>query len=256
MTSVCQQQIIHLNFLNPSQCNFLQSRAALYHYLLSMKKTICTTIIGLISLGVYAQHGSLKPLNNEVKYTLLPATEISHHYKINPPKPQALVMLIALPTEEQLTNSTNKQLMKTNYSAPAQAAFFTNRRNVYSSLWAFASLNYLYADLVGLMDKNKLNQYQLGVVEGVNITPEFLTVAAIFMQIPIANVFLPQVIKNDKTLKWVQIVSGSVMTLVQAGTLFMGKPAPYYVAFSGFEIAATTFITINAIKWNINSSNK
>jgi hypothetical protein len=134
--------------------------------------------------------------------------------------------------------------------------FFRNRRNVYSSIWAFASLNYLYADLVGLMDKNKLAQYQTGVVEGLKITPEFLTIAAGFMQIPLVNVFLPQIIKNENTLRWVQIASGTIMTLVQAGTLFVGKPTPYYALFSAFEIAATTYITIDAIKWKPNSSSK
>lgn len=134
--------------------------------------------------------------------------------------------------------------------------FLKNRRHRYSSLWAFASLNYLYADLVGLMDKNKLVQYQAGVVEGVKITPQFLTIAAGFMQIPLANVFLPQLIKNEKTLRWVQIASGTIMTLVQAGTLFVGKPTPYYTLFSAFEIAATTYITIDAIRWKTNSNKK
>jgi hypothetical protein len=134
--------------------------------------------------------------------------------------------------------------------------FLKNRRHRYSSLWAFASLNYLYADLVGLMDKNKLVQYQAGVVEGLKITPEFLTIAAGFMQIPLANVFLPQLIKNEKTLRWVQIASGTLMTLVQAGTLFVGKPTPYYALFSAFEIAATTYITIDAIRWKTNSNKK
>lgn len=134
--------------------------------------------------------------------------------------------------------------------------FFRNRRNVYSSLWAFTSLNYLYADLVGLMDKNKLLQYQTGVVDGVKITPEFLTMAAGFMQIPLANVFLPQVIKNERTLRWVQIASGAVMTMVQSGTLFVGKQAPYYVLFSAVEIATTSYITIDAIKWKPNAAKR
>lgn len=134
--------------------------------------------------------------------------------------------------------------------------FLKNRRNLYSSMWAFASLNYLYADLVGIMDKNKLVQYQTGVVEGIKITPEFLTVAAGFMQIPIANVFLPHIIKNEKTLRWVQIASGTVMTLVQSGTLFVGKPTPYYALFSAFEIAATAYITLDAIKWKAKSNKK
>jgi hypothetical protein len=127
--------------------------------------------------------------------------------------------------------------------------FMENRRNIYSSLWTFASLNYLYADLVGLMDANVLAQYQSGVVGGIKITPNFLTAAAGFMQIPLANVFLPQVIKNEKTLRWVQIASGTVMTMVQAGTLFADTPTKYYSLFSAFEIGATAFITINAIKW-------
>lgn len=132
--------------------------------------------------------------------------------------------------------------------------FFKNRPNVYSSMWAFASLNYLYADLVGLMDANVLAQYQNGVVEGTKITPNFLTVAAGFMQIPIANVFLPHLIKNERTLRWVQITSGTIMTLVQSATLFVGKPTPYYALFSAFEIAATTYITIDAIKWKPNNN--
>ncbi len=144
--------------------------------------------------------------------------------------------------------------MHLGFESEEKEPFFSNKRNVYSSMWAFASLNYLYADLVGLMDANVLNQYQSGVVNGVEITPNFLTVAAGFMQIPIANVFLPHLIKNDRALRWVQIASGTIMTLVQSGTLFMGKPTPYYALFSAFEIAATTFITIDAIKWKPNSN--
>jgi hypothetical protein len=153
-------------------------------------------------------------------------------------------------------SSSNQSRVNIGLLSEEKEPFFKNRRNIYSSLWAFASLNYLYADLVGIMDKNKLIQYQTGVVEGVRITPEFLTIAASFMQIPLVNVFLPQVIKNEKTLRWVQIASGTIMTLVQASTLFVGKPTPYYLLFSACEIAATTYITIDAIRWKPNSNKK
>ncbi len=129
-----------------------------------------------------------------------------------------------------------------------------HKRKLYSGLWTYASLNYLYADLVGLMDANVHAQYEAGIVDGTVISPEFLTVAAGFMQIPIANVFLPHFIKNENTLRWVQIVSGSIMTLVQTATLFVGKPTPYYAVFSAFEIAATAYITIDAIKWKTKKS--
>ena len=134
--------------------------------------------------------------------------------------------------------------------------FIKNRRNLYSSMWAFASLNYIYADLISLMDKNILSQYQNGVVNDINITPNFLGTAALFMQIPLANVVLPQIIKKEKTLRWVQITSGALMTLVQTSTLFVGKPTPHYAIFSAFEIATTTFITIDAIKWKPKTNRK
>ena len=134
-------------------------------------------------------------------------------------------------------------------SSDKKQGMFSNRRAVYSSLWAFTSLNYLYADLVGIMDMNLLNQYQTGVVNGIEITPGFLTAAAAYMQLPLANVFLPQVIKNEKALRWVQIISGSIATLVQGATLFVGEPSPYYILFSAIEMGTTAFITIDAIRW-------
>lgn len=154
---------------------------------------------------------------------------------------------------------SKKGLLLTNnlfQSPDKNTIMLSNRRLKYSSLWAFASLNYLYADLVGLMDLNLLSQYQTGVVNGVEITPAFLTVAAAYMQIPLSNVFLPHIIKNENTLRWVQIISGIIATLAQGATLFVGKPAPYYVLFSAIEMGATAYITIDAIKWKTKKSNK
>ena len=63
------------------------------------------------------------------------------------------------------TNKTNLALSDDYYSR--------NRRNIYSRLWIFASLNYLYADLAGLMDTNMLSQYLAGMVDGTKITRNF-----------------------------------------------------------------------------------
>ena len=126
---------------------------------------------------------------------------------------------------------------------------FSNRRLKYSSLWTFAALNYLYADVVGLMDLNLLSQYQTGIVNGIAITPAFLTIAAAYMQLPLSNVFLPHVIKSDKALRWLQIIAGSIATFVQGSTLFVGEPSPYYILFSAIEMGATAYIASDAIKW-------
>lgn len=144
----------------------------------------------------------------------------------------------------------SRQLLSGTLTTMEKENMFPNRRLKYSALWAFTALNYLYADLVGMMDANLLSQYQTGTVNGIDITPGFLTGAAAYMQIPLANVFLPMVIKDDNTLRWVQIASGTIATLAQAATLFVGeKPEPYYVLFSAIEIGTTAYITIDAIKW-------
>ena len=155
------------------------------------------------------------------------------------------------------TNSlNNKSHIYSNQNSPEMKTSFVNsewynknRRNIYSSLWTYASLNYLYCDLAAFMDANMHKQYHTGTVDGFEMTPGFIAASAVMMQIALANVFLPQIIKNDKTLRWVQIASGTIMTLVQSATLFADKPTSYYAVFSGFEIAATAYITFDAIRW-------
>ena len=153
-----------------------------------------------------------------------------------------------------IPNSTSNQKILTRDFNPDSFTQNTrnmtsNKRLLYSSLWTFTSLNYIYADLMGVMDVNLLTQYQTGTVNGVEVTPEFLAFAAAYMQLPLVNVFLPHVIKNDKVLRWVQIISGSIATLVQAGSLFVGKPTPYYILFSAIEIGTTAYIVFDALKW-------
>ena len=157
--------------------------------------------------------------------------------------------------ENNVFSQTNSLNNKSQSSPEMKTSFINsewynkNRRNVYSSLWTYASLNYLYCDLAAFMDANMHKQYHTGTVNGFEMTPGFIAASAVMMQIALANVFLPQIIKNDKTLRWVQIASGTIMTLVQSATLFADKPTSYYAVFSGVEIAATAYITIDAIRW-------
>ncbi|HPW66047.1 MAG TPA: DUF6326 family protein [Salinivirgaceae bacterium] len=163
---------------------------------------------------------------------------------------------VTLSLQNEYLDLSFQENLNKNLSLTKDNFFEKNRRNIYSSVWAFASLNYLYCDLVAFMDKDFHAQYHTGDVGGMKMTPEFLTGAALMMQIPIANVFLPQVIKNDRTLKWVQFASGLAMTLIQSATLFSDKPTPYYAAFSALEIGATAFITIDALRWKTDSKKK
>jgi hypothetical protein len=64
-----------------------------------------------------------------------------------------------------------------------------------STLWLFATLNYLYCDVVTVMDPQKLKQFLAGTVGGMEITPGFLLGAGILVEIPIAMVLLSRLLK-------------------------------------------------------------
>lgn len=180
---------------------------------------------------------------------------VQGEYLINQPSTgfNTTISLAFIPmTNTYLNLNQNIQDMKSNNSKNEN--IMKNRRLIYSSVWAFASLNYLYCDLAAFMDKNMHEKYHTGSVDGFEMSPGFIAASAGFMQIAMANVFLPHLIKNDRTLRWVQIASGIIMTSIQTATLFVDKPTSYYAVFSGFEIAATTFITIDAISWKTKPS--
>ncbi len=123
-----------------------------------------------------------------------------------------------------------------------------NKRDFFSTLWVFVTLNYLYCDLIGLMDATLLNQYLTGTVEGLRINESFLLYAGILMEIPIAMVLLSKILPNNMNF-WANILAGSIKTIVMIATLFMGEITKYYLFFAVIEIATTTFIVICALRW-------
>lgn len=117
-----------------------------------------------------------------------------------------------------------------------------------SLLWVFALFNYLYCDIVGLMDSTLLRQYLTGQVDGLSITPGFLLGAAVLMEIPIAMVVVSW-LARPRVSRLLNIAAGTIMTLVQSATLLVGTPTIYYAFFSAIEIACTTLIVWHAWKW-------
>jgi len=122
----------------------------------------------------------------------------------------------------------------------------------FSTLWLFAVLNYLYCDVAGLMDPKVLNQYVAGTVNGMQINQGFLLYAAILIEIPIAMVLLSRFL-NYKANRWLNVIAGIVMTVVQIGTLTV-SPTGYYIFFSVIEIATTALIVWTALRWTKSGS--
>ena len=124
-----------------------------------------------------------------------------------------------------------------------------DRKAKLSVLWVFAILNYLYCDVLGLIDPELFKQYLTGNVDGLQLTSGFLLGAAILMEIPISMVLLSIVLK-PRVNRWANIIAGTIMTVVQFSTLFVGSsPTMYYVFFSIIEITCTALIVLYAWTW-------
>jgi MFS family permease len=121
-------------------------------------------------------------------------------------------------------------------------------RPLLSALWVFAMFNYLYADLMGLMDSTLLAQYLRGQVGSLQITGEFLFAAAVLMEIPIAMTLLSRVLPH-RANRWANIVAGVIKTAAVAGTLLIGSATGYYLFFATIEIACTALIVVLAWRW-------
>ncbi len=114
-------------------------------------------------------------------------------------------------------------------------------RNRISALWLFATLNYLYCDVVTLMDPTLLKGFPAGNVGGMSVSQGFLLAAGVLVEIPMAMVLLSRVV-DRRAARWANVVAAGVMTLVQAASLLAKAPAPYYLFFSAIEIACTAAI--------------
>ena len=115
-----------------------------------------------------------------------------------------------------------------------------DRKVLLSTLWIFAMFNYIYADILTLMDPEVMQEMMTGTVGGIVMTQEFLLVGAILMETAIVMVVLSRVLKY-KINRWANIISGVIHTAAVFLSLFVGTPAMYYTC--------TLLIVWYAWKW-------
>jgi len=118
-----------------------------------------------------------------------------------------------------------------------------------SLLWIFVTVNYIFCDVFTLMYSEELKQILSGTVGAVKMTQSFLLTFAIIMEIPMAMIILSRILKH-KANRIINIIAGTLLTLIQVMSLFVGKPTLHYVFFSIIEIATTLFIIWTAWRWN------
>ena len=106
------------------------------------------------------------------------------------------------------------------------------------TLWIFATLNYVYADVVTLFDKSISTVLSQTALFG----------ATVLVETAIAMGLLSRVLKY-KANRWANIIVGAINTVAVLASLLVATPAPYYAFFAIIEIATTLTIIWYAYTW-------
>lgn len=114
-----------------------------------------------------------------------------------------------------------------------------------SLLWIFVLFNMIYADILSFLDAEFLQELMTGYAGSVQITPSFLLLAAVLLQIPIAMVLLSKFLKY-KINRWVNIIAGAFTIIFIIGG---GSSAPHYIFFATIEVLCLLLIIRFSWKW-------
>lgn len=131
----------------------------------------------------------------------------------------------------------------------SSAVAMKDRKMVLSTLWIVTLFNWLYCDVMGVMDPVFLRQNLTGNVGGIQFNEGFLLGAGVLMEIPTVMILLSRVL-GYRSNRWANLIAATIMTVVQLSTLFFGTtPTIYYIYYSVLEVAATVFIVWYAWSW-------
>ena len=126
----------------------------------------------------------------------------------------------------------------------------TSTKVLLSTLWVVAVFNYLYADVVTLMDSEMLRMIMAGQVGTMRMSRGLLLGAAVLVETAIAMVLLSRVLEYALN-RWANMIAGVIHTAAVALSLVLGGGTPtlYYLFFATIEIACTVFIIWYPWRW-------
>jgi hypothetical protein len=115
-----------------------------------------------------------------------------------------------------------------------------DKKVILSTLWIFALLNYIYADIFSLFFNPE--------AQSGTMAAGAVFAFAILMETAIAMVLLSRVLKYGVN-RWVNIIAGVIHTALVSYSLSGETPLPFYIFFAAIEITCTLFIVWYAWKW-------
>jgi len=111
------------------------------------------------------------------------------------------------------------------------------------TLWIFATLNYVYADVVTLFDKSVTTSLSQGTLIG----------AAVLVETAIVMVPLSRILKY-RANRLASIIVGAINTVAVLASLIVATPTLYYAFFATIEIVTTVVIIWYAWTWHSTES--
>ena len=123
-----------------------------------------------------------------------------------------------------------------------------NKKVLFSTLWIFVTVNYIFCDVFTLFHSESLKQLMTGEMGGMEINQSILLSFSILMEMPMVMIVLSRILPY-KSNRLANIIVALIMTLVQAATLFTDDNTLHYIFFSIVEVGTTSFILYSAWNW-------
>ena len=123
-----------------------------------------------------------------------------------------------------------------------------NKKVLFSTLWIFVTVNYIFCDVFTLFHSESLKQLMTGEMGGMEINQSFLFCFSILMEMPMVMIVLSRIL-SYRSNRLANIIVALIMTIVQAATLFTADNTMHYIFFSIVEVGTTSFILYSAWNW-------
>ena len=114
-----------------------------------------------------------------------------------------------------------------------------------STLWVVVLFNMAFADILSFMLPEFAVQIQSGEVDGVVITPMFMLVAAVLIEISIVMIYFSRALSR-RASRIANFIAVGVTALFVIGG---GSFAPHYIFFASIEVITMIYIAYLAWTW-------
>lgn len=114
-----------------------------------------------------------------------------------------------------------------------------------STLWILVLFNMAFADILGFIYPGFLAEVMTGQIDGIILTPTFILIAAIFIEIAIIMIFLTRALRPalGRTLNLIAVII-TIAFIVGGGSL-----SPHYIFFASIEVITLLYIGWLAWSW-------